>query len=270
MTTEERFMKFIHIDGRRVTEPILGLGGSCIVIRQGQCAVKIPKLSRPLHEDATVSDHESDYDEKAAAIEDLLNEKLVYQRLGIHPQIVECYNASDSEPMIKMKIMHNGNLRSFVQKGDIGKSQQLGWLIEIASVLDFVHEKKVIFGDVRLDNCLLDETLRIKLSDFGNSTLMPLDWDLSTADDQGYSVQTDIGQFGVLIYEMSTSERCDFDLWRDSNKKSATWPQRSNLPKTHGKWLGDVIERCWTHGFATIMELREELESCALMRRGDH
>lgn len=253
-------MKFIHTDGRRVTEHILGLGGSCIVIQRNQYAVKIPRLSRPLQEDATDSDHEGDYDEIALSSKLLLAEKSIYRRLGNHPHIVKCYNLSDSEPMIEMDIVHNGNLRSFIQHTSIDKAQQLGWLIEIASALGFVHEKRIIFGDVRLDNCLIDEELHIKLSDFGNSTLMPLDWDLVAADGQGYSVQTDIGQFGVLIYELSTSERCDFDLWQDSNRDVATWPQRSSLPTTQGIWLGDVMEKCWTHGFATVADLMVVLE----------
>lgn len=103
-------MKFIHTDGRRVTEPILGLGGLCIIIQQNQYAVKIPQLSRPLCEEAIESDQESDYDEIAELAELLLAEKSIYRRLGNHPHIVKCYNSSDSEPMIEMAIVYNGNL----------------------------------------------------------------------------------------------------------------------------------------------------------------
>jgi len=162
-----------------------------------------------------------------------------------------------------MEIADKGSLRSFLQKADIGKAQKLVWLKQIASALVFVHERKVIFGDVRLDNCLLDQKLHVKLSDFGNSTLMSLDWDLVGADEQGYSVQTDIGQFGALIYEITTLEGCKFDLWQGSNRKIATWPQRSSLPATEGKWLAEVMEKCWTRGFVSVTELRDELEKCS-------
>lgn len=37
-------MGFLHLDGTLVTEEILGMGGSGLVIRNGQFAVKMPRL----------------------------------------------------------------------------------------------------------------------------------------------------------------------------------------------------------------------------------
>jgi len=52
---------------------------------------------------------------------------------------------------------------------------------------------------IRLDNLLLDDGLAVKFADFGESTLMPLDWNLDGPDDFGCSILTDIGQFGAVM-----------------------------------------------------------------------
>jgi hypothetical protein len=44
----------------------------------------------------------------------------------------------------------------------------------------------------------------IKLADFGESSLMPLDWDLSGSDELGFSTMTDIGKIGAVMFHIVT------------------------------------------------------------------
>lgn len=76
----------------------------------------------------------------------------------------------------------------------------------MASAVVHGHSRSIIIADVRLENFLLDEDLNVKLSDFGESTLMPLELDLTGPDDVGFSVLTDLRQFGAVIYEMVNGE----------------------------------------------------------------
>lgn len=41
---------------------------------------------------------------------------------------------------------------------------------------------------------------------------MPPDWDLDGDDDDGYSILTDLGQFGTVMFEIVTGQCCKFDL----------------------------------------------------------
>lgn len=44
-------IEFRHLDNTRVVEKIIGIGGSGIIIQQGQYALKIPRISRVIERD---------------------------------------------------------------------------------------------------------------------------------------------------------------------------------------------------------------------------
>ncbi|KAL2007737.1 hypothetical protein VTN00DRAFT_7719 [Thermoascus crustaceus] len=121
-------------------------------------------------------------------------------------------------------------------------------------------------------NFILDSDLSIKFCDFTESSIMPLHVNMETADDNGYPIQTDIGQLGAVMYEIVTGERCEFGLFKDLSPEvgRATWPRREALPSTRNIWLGRVIEKCWTEGaFHDAHSLSEALESLSLITEDD-
>jgi serine/threonine protein kinase len=177
---------------------------------------------------------------------------------------VRCYNLSSTDHSIQMDLMKHGDLRHYLSELKIRpeKQTQLSWLTGMAQSLAYIHNRRVIVADIRLDNLLLDDQLAINFSDFGESTLMPLDWDLDGDDDDGYSILTDIGQFGAVMFEIVTGQNCKFDLMQDWKEvgDSMTWPRRDTLPSTSHIWLGHIIEKCWTQGFRSANDLAAELE----------
>ncbi|KIW36770.1 uncharacterized protein PV06_11059 [Exophiala oligosperma] len=266
--------KFVHLDGSKVTERIVGLGGTGIVIQQGQYALKIPRLSRDIEIDGVLLINDSstpeagDYDIRSDLISSLERERAVYRRLGNYPGIVHCYNLSSTDHSIQMDLMKKGDLRHYLAQLEIRpeKKIQLSWLANMAQTLGYIHDRRVIVADIRLDNLLLDDQLAIRFSDFGESTLMPLDWDLDGDDDDGYSILTDLGQFGAVMFEIVTGQGCKFDLmqnWKDVGDP-LTWPRRDTLPSTSDVWLGHIIEKCWTQGFRSAKDLAEELDNVVL------
>lgn len=192
----------------------------------------------------------------------LQHEKVIYRRLGKFPGIIRCHNLSSDDHSIQMDHMGNGDLRHYLIELETrpGKKVQLFWFMALAQTLAYVHGRCVIVADFRSDNCLLDDQLFIKLGDFGESSLMPLDWDLA-GDDDGYSILTDLGQFGALMFEVVTGRSCKFNLmqdWKDVGDP-ITWPRRETLPSTKDIWLGHIIEKCWTQGFSSAKDLAGEL-----------
>ncbi|KIW25605.1 uncharacterized protein PV07_08771 [Cladophialophora immunda] len=107
----------------------------------------------------------------------------------------------------------------------------------------YIHEHRIIIADIRLDNLLLDDTLAINFCDFGESTSMPLEWDLHNTGELGYLILADIGQFGAVIYRIITG--C---------------PRRDDLPSTEAVWLGLTIEDGWTLAFECSKELAAALD----------
>ncbi|OAP55121.1 hypothetical protein AYL99_10821 [Fonsecaea erecta] len=119
--------------------------------------------------------------------------------------------------------------------------------------LTAIHERYVIAADITARNILVAKGASVvKFSDLIESTLLDRDCDMQQADDNGYSMYTDIGQ------------KCDFDLFKDvpSGPAGAVWPRREHLPTTRDIWLGSIIEKCSSKGaFQTSEELSAVLDS---------
>lgn len=204
---------------------------------------------------------EGDYDERVPLLASLGVEKAIYKRLGEHSGIVRCHNLDSTDVSIQMDLM-KGDLRQYLAEKRPEQKVQLSWLSKMAHTMAYIHDHRVIIADIRLDNLLLDDTLAVKFCDFSESALMPLDWDIGGTDDLGFSIFTDIGQFGGAMYEIITGLRLDYDLPQDDNKPESLFicPPRDSLPSTQNIWLGHIIDKCWTQAFNSAHELAAELD----------
>ena len=132
--------------------------------------------------------------------------------------------------------MENGNLQDYLDKHKTppDQSRQLAWFRDMARALVHVHDRRVLAADIATRNFLLSADLNVKLSDFNQSTILPLNTDMETVDDSGYSIYTDIGQLGTEFYTVATGQACEFDLFKDLpfEPTDAIWPQRKDLPST--------------------------------------
>ena len=194
--------QFLHLNGTRVVEPVLGLGGTGVVY-----ALKIPQLSQEIEGEPLVNEDE----ERSSRIRSIEDEKAIYRRLGNHPSIVRCYNLSSAEHTIRMDLMNDGDLLQYLTEQKPERSVKLSWFIQMARGIGFIHQKRII-ADVRLENLLLNDGFTLKFADFGISSLMPGDWDLNGADELGFSIMTDIGQLGAVMYQIVTGQECKFDI----------------------------------------------------------
>ncbi|KKZ61923.1 hypothetical protein EMCG_00485 [[Emmonsia] crescens] len=260
---------FLHLDGTKVVERVIGIGGTGVVIERRQYALKIPRILRPIEIDGVpvatgrLTPEEGNYDERPDLIRSIQDEKAIYQRLGDHSGIVRCFNLSSGDASIQMDLMKNGDLRYYLAQKRPEKSTQLSWLASMAHTMSYIHECLIIIADIRLDNLLLTDDLCVKFSDFGESVMMPLDWDLNGSDDLGFSIMTDIGQFGAVMFEIVTGQACKFDLTQGRREPGDlyTWPRRDSLPSTTNTWLGHVIEKCWTEGITSAKDIAAELDN---------
>ncbi|OAL29778.1 hypothetical protein AYO20_09070 [Fonsecaea nubica] len=125
----------------------------------------------------------------------------------------------------------------------------------------YIHSCRVIIGDFRLDNVVYDDQMRIKLLDFSECTLMPLEWDFVGSDDAGFSILTDIAHFGAVMFQIISGKDCAFDIYQEWTQVGdpTVWPSRETLPRTGGIWLGDIIDKCWSKGFMSASELAQAL-----------
>ncbi|RJE24118.1 STYKc [Aspergillus sclerotialis] len=159
--------------------------------------------------------------------------------------------------------MKNGELRSYLESHTASRTLQLLWFCQMAHTLAHIHERHVLVTDISTRNFLLDDNMSLKLCDFSEASVLPLQTNTETADDEGYTVAVDIGLLGVIMYEIVTGTRCEIDLYKDNDPRDgrAYWPDRSYLSSTENLWLGPIIEACWTGGFQDARSLLEALET---------
>lgn len=253
---------FLHTDSREVVEHIVGIGGTGLVIQRGQYAFKIPRLRREVKMIdrqgmiGRLTPEPGDYDDRQIMIQYIEDEKAIYRRFGECPGILPCYDLDSPNHSIQMKLMKNGDLRHYLGTMRLDRHTQLSWLMDLARILVYIHDRRVVVCDIRSDNILLDDNLSVKMADFGESVMMPLDWNMQGVVDLGYSVSTDIGSFGAVMFEIVTGTHCTFNPLQNWNQAGDPyeWPSRDSLPATDDVWLGHIIDRCWTEGSFTSAE----------------
>ncbi|KAJ0425967.1 kinase-like protein [Aspergillus carlsbadensis] len=244
--------QFLDLSGDPILEEhLLGYGRSGVVILKDGVAVKLP-LRYPYTSDV-------DVDENITVIK---REQEVYKRLEHCEGVVQCL--SFHETATKLAFIRNGDLRSWLSREKPPRSIQLSWFRQMASALSRIHDRSVIVADIACRNILLDSDLSIKFCDFTESTIMPPGTNMETDDDNGYSIQTDIGQLGRVFYEVITGADCEFNL-HENDASRTRLPSRETLPSTRGVWLGSVIDKCWTPGaYRKAHQLVEELNGVSL------
>ena len=93
----------------------------------------------------------------------------------------------------------------------------------MANALVHIDNHRVLVAEIATRNFLLFADLVVKLPDRNQSTILPLDADVETADDSRYS-----------IYTVATGQACKLDLFKDLPYEliGAIWLQRKDLPST--------------------------------------
>uniref|UniRef100_A0A093XY66 Serine/threonine-protein kinase HT1 n=1 Tax=Talaromyces marneffei PM1 TaxID=1077442 RepID=A0A093XY66_TALMA len=253
---------FIDLSGNPIPDDdIIGYGGSGVVVRRDGWAIKIPRR----HPWSCEADLQSN-------IKVLQHEQEVYRRLNLKSDdygdcIVPCARLCTNA--IQLTVMENGDLRSYLDKNRPPHSMQIAWFRQMARALEQIHSKSVILADIASRNFLLDSDFSIKVCDFSEASILPLGTIMETADDDGYSIQTDIGLLGSVFYEVITGQPCDFDLF-EGNDDRATLPHRLSLPSTDTLWMSQIIEKCWVGGFQNAYALSQALEIFDLEQKKPH
>lgn len=255
-----RQLTLLSPDGSLLQDHVLGMGRTGVVVQRNGTALKLPlKYSTAGPNDAPIEDFKASAD---ISYESLRREKYVYERLGQYYGIVPCLDLSGDG--IQMEFMANGDLLHYLTQHRPSQDTQRTWFQEMARTLIHTHDRRVIVADIATRNFLLDSGLSVKFSDFAESTILPLNTNMQTADDGGFSIYTDIGQFGAVLYEIVTGQSCEFDLFKHvpPGPATAVWPRRQDLPSTENVWLSSIIEKCWTKGaYQNARELLTALET---------
>jgi serine/threonine protein kinase len=123
---------------------------------------------------------------------------------------------------------------------------KLSWLHQIATTLASLHDFKIFHGDIKPENCLLDQNLNVLLCDFNSA--MQLDSSRATTrfsrgscpflspeaintNERGFPC--DIWAFGCLTFELFTSQ-CPF-------KAETEYLSMQKVDKNDFQWVAPLL-----------------------------
>ena len=159
-------------------EQVLGSGSTAVILLRNGVALK-PPLRYLWSSDSDVE----------VNIQSVRREQNVYRRLQSitaddrSKGIVSC--TGFSAEATQLAYMVNSDLRTYLTKCRPSHQLQLAWFREIAHTLCFIHDRRVLVADIATRNFLLDTDLSLKICDFSEASLLPLDSNMETVDDNG-------------------------------------------------------------------------------------
>ncbi|XP_008432791.1 protein kinase C iota type [Poecilia reticulata] len=154
-------------------------------------------------------------------------EKHVFEQASNHPFLVGLHSCfqTDSRLFFVIEYVNGGDLMFHMQRQrKLPEEHARFYSAEISLALNYLHERGIIYRDLKLDNVLLDSEGHIKLTDYGmcKEGLRPGDTtstfcgtpnyiapEILRGEDYGFSV--DWWALGVLMFEMMAG-RSPFDI----------------------------------------------------------
>ncbi|XP_072315057.1 tyrosine-protein kinase Tec [Eucyclogobius newberryi] len=195
--------------------------------------------------------------------EDFIEEAKVMMRLS-HSRLVQLYGVcSQQRPIyIVTEFMELGCLLNVLRqrRGTLSRDALLGVSLDVCEGMEYLEKNRFIHRDLAARNCLVNDSLVVKVSDFGmaryvlddqytssSGAKFPVKWSPPEVFNFcKYSSKSDVWSFGVLMWEVFTEGRMPFEP--NSNHEvvvMVTQGHRLYKPKLASKTIYGVMQECW-------------------------
>jgi serine/threonine protein kinase len=145
-----------------------------------------------------------------------------------HPAIASLYDAgrtADGQAWFVMEYVEGERITDYCRERSLSVAARLRLVREVAEALQYAHQRLIVHRDVKPSNLLVTPQGRVKLLDFGIAKLIgdgdgkttitqsnerPMTLEYAAPEQirgQEVSVQTDVYQLGVVLYELLTGVR---------------------------------------------------------------
>ncbi|RJE21775.1 STYKc [Aspergillus sclerotialis] len=231
--------------------PVIGNGMTGIVLKinEGR-AVKKAKLYKP----GQLQNREDVEYINEINKQTLDNEIQVFQRLGSYKGIIPHFQTSQYGIELALA---QGNLEPYLETyPERENSLRTSWIWSLINTFAYIHSHKIFVDDIALRNILiLDEQL--KLSDFGQAILLPLDIDIPSANENDLNVQIEILHLGWVLHSIATWCVHKYYFFSPENP-DLCWPEPDSFPNIDDVLCGKIIKKCWRGEYTSMDNLRDE------------
>lgn len=182
-------------------------------------------------------------------------ERNIYERLGDHKGIIKYLGIADTNTgAIKLAYAKQGDLSTYIQTHDMPPdSFRTSWIQLLIETFYHIYRCKVLHQDITLNNILVDEDC-LKVVDFANGALFPLDADMEAICAEDPLSRVDLLCLGCVMYSIATWQVFFYDYF-----EMEYWPILGELPSTSDIIYGNLIRKCWEDEYSTIASLHGEV-----------
>ncbi|KAJ7205761.1 kinase-like domain-containing protein, partial [Mycena pura] len=200
-----------------------------------------------------------------AVLKEFGREALIWRQL-CHPNLLPFFGLYylDNRLCLVSPWMENGNILEFLGR-EPANTDRLSLILDVARGLEYLHEQKVVHGDIKAINILVTPSGRACIADFGLSSVenaMTLQFHHSTASTgragtpryhapelfkgQKPHPGSDVYAFACVCYEILTGQRLFHDLMNDMAVMFHVLEgNRPPRPMSCSESLWELLQNCW-------------------------
>lgn len=221
-----------------------------------------------------------------AVLEEQFNSEVAFLSRLYHPNIVQFIAACKKPPVycIITEYMSQGTLRMYLNKKDphsLSPETILKLALDISRGMEYLHAQGVIHRDLKSQNLLLNDEMRVKVADFGTSCLESkcqatkgnkgtYRWMApEMTKEKPYTRKVDVYSFGIVLWELTTcllpfQGMTPVQAAYAASEKNLRPPLSSSCPPV----LNSLIKKCWSANparrpeFSYIVSVLEKYDHC--------